>query len=291
MRRITHKSRTTAAKPRPSKTQPAPQSGANEPEKIAKAKKRKAPIPKGLIPTLQDLRRRLPGIANTERWWTTMLSAQERKRLGGTIDSCASRYDTIIDAWKWLHGVSEAMAIVQLAHGIGHLTQSAARGLINQIEEKEGTSDPDAGEVASNLSTVALSGDRNTIIRDKLADRRLVLVRDGDSLVIYWKRERINKGIKATDNKWRFFWHLVEGRMSGMTLNKDYLLRHRIKLSPTDCRYRIKKNLPSDLDAVILSQNQGYFLDVDTSQICLIEVDGGKLKEVTLRSANNDLAR
>ena len=78
-------------------------------------------------------RQRIMPIAAADRLWMRVLTAQDRKRLGGDLAECYTRLKGTAGMWMKLRGVNYDRAVIEVAHELGFLRDSDKRWLLREI--------------------------------------------------------------------------------------------------------------------------------------------------------------
>jgi hypothetical protein len=84
---------------------------------------------------LQTQFSRVAGRMSARRLWDHCLSEADRQRLGGDLPIAYDRYRGTVGMWVRLRRVSQARAVVDLAHELGFLNAAAHRSLLGEIGE------------------------------------------------------------------------------------------------------------------------------------------------------------
>ncbi len=83
---------------------------------------------------------RVTSAVSAEEMWKEMLTANDRRRLGGSLENLFRRLGTV-GIWMKIRNVSQPRAILDLAKGLGFLDDRKCQRLLRKIGEKQNTRD------------------------------------------------------------------------------------------------------------------------------------------------------
>jgi hypothetical protein len=83
--------------------------------------------------TTQSLR--INAAVSADRFWKRVLTASDRKRLGGNLEECWYRLGAA-GMWMKLRGVSAECAVIEVARELGFLDDRTAQWLLGEVGEK-----------------------------------------------------------------------------------------------------------------------------------------------------------
>jgi hypothetical protein len=112
--------------------------------------------------------------------------------------------------------------------------------------------------------------DPDAVLRQACARYELVVVDGPGRREVYWKRNEVGDKWGRQQAPWIFLVALVERLMSGQSAVDAF----KIDCSTKDARYRIKRIIPEDLDAHIVSAGTGtYTLNLSPEQVRLLRIE------------------
>lgn len=101
---------------------------------------RSRPRPELPPKVLAELQRQLGFLSSPEsglRMWERLMTPAERQRLGGKFEAAYRSGGGTVRIWMRLRGVSQIRAIVEIAQGIGFLTDATAAWLLRESGEQQ----------------------------------------------------------------------------------------------------------------------------------------------------------
>lgn len=95
-----------------------------------------AELPPKVKEELQTLYLRIAPKESARRMWDRLLTPAERRRLGNDFDAAFRTHKTV-RMWMRARGVSQIRAIIEVAQGIGFLSETNAEWLLRETGEKQ----------------------------------------------------------------------------------------------------------------------------------------------------------
>lgn len=196
---------------------------------------------------------------DTAGWlWHRVLTADDRRRLGGDLDGAYARYGGAAGMWRHLRGVSVPQAVVEVATRYGRLDAATGRALLREFGEE-----PD---------------DPAAAVESAVASGALVLVEVPREL--YWAGEAVPVEWGRHAALWALVWELARASKAGAAVD-EYVLRGGASTDPkytTKLKSRLVRvaGFPATLAARVVSAGRGtYRLDLPPSRIRVFERGAG----------------
>ncbi|MFM8273059.1 MAG: hypothetical protein ACKODX_12095 [Gemmata sp.] len=208
---------------------------------------------------------RVKGTAAALRLWDRVLTAEDRRRLGGDLEAAYARHRGAVGMWRHLRGVSLPRAVVDVGVRIGFLDADSGRVLLRVIGEE-----PDDPQEALEMA---------------VAGGGLVLVEV--SRQVHWEKGLVELDWGNHTAWWSFLWELARASKAGAAVD-EYTLRGGSSKDPkylTKQKSRMVKagGLPPTLAALVVPAGRGtYRLDLQPARIRVFERGAGdSLREWT----------
>lgn len=208
---------------------------------------------------VQELRAqylRVKSPAAALRMWERLLTEQDRKRLGGDLEK-AYRAHSTAGMWMRLRGVSLERAVVDLAYGLGFLTESTRDWLLRELGQRFEDAQRTVDEAIIQSKLVVTEKPRQAIW-------------NGEPIEIDWDRERA---------LWSLFWELCQKSKRSQPVTREDLAE---RMSPSAFSTRKGRlvnhpEFPKTLEGLVEAKRDGgYQLDLPPQdiRIFLVEEDG-----------------
>lgn len=208
---------------------------------------------------------RVKGSAAALRLWDRVLTAEDRRRLGGDLEEAYTRHSGAVGMWRYLRGVSLPRAVVDVGVRTGFLDADRGRELLRVIGEE-----PDDPQEAFEMA---------------VAGGGLVLVEMWRQ--VYWERGLVEIDWGNHTAWWSFLWELARASKAGATVD-EYTLRGGSSVDPkylTKQKSRMIKadGFPQTLADLVVPNGRGtYRLNLVPARIRVFERGAGdSLREWT----------
>lgn len=201
---------------------------------------------------------RVKGTAAALRLWDRVLSADDRRRLGGDLEAAYARHGGAVGMWRQLHGVSVPRAVVAVAIAIGFLDTGTGQALLRALGE-----DPD--NPADAVEAAVASGG-------------LVLVEAPRQA--FWEGEPVEVDWARHTSLWELLWALARASKGGGVVDAFALqerdARDRKFVTKRKCRLVNAPGFPLSLADSVVSAGRGtYRLDLPPASIRVFERGAG----------------
>lgn len=199
---------------------------------------------------IEDCRQHLRGSAAASRFWRRCLTPSDRQQLGGNLEAAYAAHG-IVGMWRYLQGVSEQRAVIDVGQRLGFLNAATAKWL---LEETEGDSD-------------------NPDVTLERALQRFPLVIVEHPRQAFWRGEKIEIDWDRFWARWDYLLKLCEKTQRGSPLEaedfgKEKKRDHHIKLKS---KLTCMEEFPLELaNLIIASRGGGQRLQLEPEQIRIL---------------------
>lgn len=201
---------------------------------------------------------RVKGTAAALRLWERVLSADDRRRLGGDLEAAYAQHRGAVGMWVYLRGVSIPQAVIAVAVAIGFLDASTGQTLLRALGEEP--NDP------AEAVEMAVSGGG------------LVMVEV--SRQVYWEGKPVEIDWGLHTAWWSLMWELARASKAGAAVD-EYTLRGGSSLDAkflTKLKSRVVKaaGFPPSLAVLVVPAGRGtYRLNLLRARIRVFERGAG----------------
>jgi hypothetical protein len=191
---------------------------------------------------------RVQCVAAAQQMWDRLLSPEDRERLGGDFERAYIEAGGTVPMWVKLRGVSGERALIEVAYGIGFLTETSRDWLLREVGER--------------------FDDSQRTLDEAMLQTKLVVVEKPKQ--IFWNGELIEIDWDKEPALWSFFWELCQRSKRSETLMREHLAENMSPSAFSTRKGRLvnHKEFPTTmLDVVETASGGGYRLDLQPQDI------------------------
>lgn len=219
---------------------------------------------------IDHLRRSMPSAATAQLVWDRMLTPSEREKLGGDSKNCINKHRSALVMWKQVRPMSDDLAIVRIAHGVGLISETEYRWLMNDVKGRELNI---ASSRQGGVGAVYPEDDPNRQITDAVAKHTLVLVEGSGFRRVYWEGERLSQDWTKHEKSWELLKELAQQAKNQRGVDRHNLNGAHGDRTIVPRRSRLKKLIPAKLDDLIASMGRGeYKLQMPRTKVCVLKL-------------------